>query len=239
MCAVSSLMSSSLRGSGDGSWSSRSSASRVCEEEKDVYIFHEKQVAALCGQHCLNNLLQGSYFTAAGLAAIAQDLDDEEVRLLQSHVDVVASSGSPAAGDPSSTVGTTTSPFVSSNVDDSGNFSISVLQQALSMSFGLSMQRVSSGSPVLSQICRGPAGAFVANFQSHWFPLSRLTADPKRRWFNLDSTKGQPEIVGDFYLEAFVGQLLRQGYSLFQISGVFPEPMRPPSSAEEARADAW
>ena len=199
-------------------------------QAEDVYIFHEKQVAALCGQHCLNNLLQGSYFTAAGLAAIAQDLDDEEARLLQRH-------GGAASGSLSGDNSGAASPFVSSNVDDSGNFSISVLQQALSMSFGLNMERVSSGSPVLSQICRGSAGAFVANFQSHWFPLSRLTADPKRRWFNLDSTNKRPEIVGDFYLEAFIGQLLRQGYSLFQVSGVFPAPMRP-SSADEAHADA-
>ena len=26
-----------------------------------AYIFHERQDAALCGQHCLNNLLQGDH----------------------------------------------------------------------------------------------------------------------------------------------------------------------------------
>jgi hypothetical protein len=29
-------------------------------------------VAALCGQHCLNNLLQGPYFSEVSLAEIAQ-----------------------------------------------------------------------------------------------------------------------------------------------------------------------
>nr|ADD00649.1 ataxin 3 variant e [Homo sapiens] len=26
-------------------------------------IFHEKQEGSLCAQHCLNNLLQGEYFS--------------------------------------------------------------------------------------------------------------------------------------------------------------------------------
>ena len=36
----------------------------------------------LCGQHCLNNLLQGYYFDAVILANIAQELDEEEGRLI-------------------------------------------------------------------------------------------------------------------------------------------------------------
>lgn len=38
----------------------------------------------LCAQHCLNNLLQGQYFDAAGLADIAKQLDDIE----RSHLDL-------------------------------------------------------------------------------------------------------------------------------------------------------
>ena len=47
-----------------------------------AYIFHERQDAALCGQHCLNNLLQGEFFTAADLAEIAHELDDTERALM-------------------------------------------------------------------------------------------------------------------------------------------------------------
>uniref|UniRef100_A0A8C4STB7 ubiquitinyl hydrolase 1 n=1 Tax=Erpetoichthys calabaricus TaxID=27687 RepID=A0A8C4STB7_ERPCA len=41
-------------------------------------IFHEKQEGSLCAQHCLNNLLQGEYFSPVELSAIAQQLDEEE-----------------------------------------------------------------------------------------------------------------------------------------------------------------
>ncbi|KAB7501657.1 hypothetical protein Anas_06969 [Armadillidium nasatum] len=44
------------------------------------YIYHEKQEGSLCGQHCLNNLLQDQYFSAVELAEIAQQMDQEETR---------------------------------------------------------------------------------------------------------------------------------------------------------------
>ncbi|XP_019407974.1 PREDICTED: ataxin-3 isoform X3 [Crocodylus porosus] len=41
-------------------------------------IFHERQEGSLCAQHCLNNLLQGEYFSPVELSFIAQQLDEEE-----------------------------------------------------------------------------------------------------------------------------------------------------------------
>lgn len=47
-----------------------------------------QQEGSLCAQHCLNALLQGSYFTAVDLAALAQELDEaERVRMAESGVD--------------------------------------------------------------------------------------------------------------------------------------------------------
>ena len=57
-------------------------ATRMSKFHDDLWIYHEKQESKLCGQHCLNNLLQGSYFTAPDLADIAQSLDESERRLL-------------------------------------------------------------------------------------------------------------------------------------------------------------
>jgi hypothetical protein len=37
-----------------------------------AWIYHEKQFAAMCGQHCLNNLLQNQYFDVGHLSDIAQ-----------------------------------------------------------------------------------------------------------------------------------------------------------------------
>lgn len=68
-------------------------------------IFFEKQESRLCAQHALNMLLQGPYFSADVLAEIAQQLDEEEKRVL-----------SPEAQ----------AQFQSQNYDDSGFFSIQV-----------------------------------------------------------------------------------------------------------------
>ena len=60
-------------------------ASVLFSEEKftaPYLIYHEKQESALCGVHCLNNLLQGSYFNASDLAEIAQDIDASEKSLM-------------------------------------------------------------------------------------------------------------------------------------------------------------
>jgi Ataxin-3 len=45
-------------------------------------IYHEKQQEALCAVHCINNLLQGDYTNAGDLAQIAQQLDDQEDKML-------------------------------------------------------------------------------------------------------------------------------------------------------------
>lgn len=37
-----------------------------------------QQEGSLCAQHCLNALLQGSYFTAVDLAELARQLDETE-----------------------------------------------------------------------------------------------------------------------------------------------------------------
>lgn len=46
-------------------------------------LYHEKQVSLLCGQHALNSLLQGPYFTAEDLTAIAREFDDRERALMR------------------------------------------------------------------------------------------------------------------------------------------------------------
>lgn len=52
----------------------------------DAFIYHEKQESLLCGQHCLNNLLQGPYFSAADLSEIAHELDAKERHVMYVHI---------------------------------------------------------------------------------------------------------------------------------------------------------
>lgn len=62
--------------------------------------------------------------------------------------------------------------------------------------------------------------AFVFNSSDHWFSLRKIDSI----WYNLNSTnRRMPEIISDFYLEAFIHSVRDQGYQIFTIEGVFPE----------------
>ena len=82
--------------------------------KEDDWIYHEKQESKLCGQHCLNNLMQGSYFQAGDLADIAAQLDESERQL-----------------------GITS--MMSHHVDETGNFSIEVLRTAMDKLCGVKL----------------------------------------------------------------------------------------------------
>jgi len=162
------------------------------------FVYHETQVASLCGQHCLNNLLQGPYFTSASLSDIAIDLDNQE-RMLRSQ---------------------DTAAFESVNVDDSGNFSLSVLSEAIRRSHNVELQRVRFGSRALANLSN--ANGFVCNLESHWFPIRPISNGKKTCWFNLDSLKNEPTLVSDFYLSAYIAQLQENGHSVFQVMNALP-----------------
>ena len=120
-------------------------------------LYHEKQEAALCGQHCLNNLLQGPYFNAGALADIAHELDRKEQALMMSEgmtADAIAFMRE-----------------ASGNVDAQGNFSIQVLSEALKRSFGLELSDVRHEE--VRPLMREPAKAegFVINRHAHWLGL--------------------------------------------------------------------
>ncbi|XP_058254818.1 ataxin-3 isoform X2 [Hemibagrus wyckioides] len=83
-------------------------------------IFHEKQEGSLCAQHCLNNLLQGEYFTPVDLSSIAQQLDEEE-RMRMAEGGLLSEEYRTFLQQPSG------------NMDDSGFFSIQVISNALSV----------------------------------------------------------------------------------------------------------
>ncbi|XP_038192203.1 ataxin-3 isoform X2 [Arvicola amphibius] len=77
-------------------------------------IFHEKQEGSLCAQHCLNNLLQGEYFSPVELSSIAHQLDEEE-RMRMAEGGVTSEDYRTFLQQPSG------------NMDDSGFFSIQVM----------------------------------------------------------------------------------------------------------------
>jgi len=170
-----------------------------------IKIFHEKQEGALCAQHCLNSLLQGDYFSAFDLAELAKQLDKEE------H-DHMAASG----------VTKDYLRFVkedSSNYDDSGFFSIQVIQRALS-SFELELIPYASSDQRAIFARQNPtsANAYICNFQSHWYSIRKIGP----YWFNLNSIFNKPQYVSDTYLSMLLAQLLNDGYSIFIVDGHLP-----------------
>lgn len=64
--------------------SSTTAAATFDDDDDDAhnYVYHEKQESSLCGQHALNALLIGPYFTPFDLAEIAAELDAKERELM-------------------------------------------------------------------------------------------------------------------------------------------------------------
>jgi hypothetical protein len=165
-------------------------------------LYWEAQESGFCGVHCTNNLLQGAYFTEVDFSEIALKMDAAEKKLMMEE-------------------GTETREFLqymaqdSENVNSAGNFSIQVLEKAISiMGLKIAPLMVTSTTDPTTQ------DAIVCNLASHWFSLRKVDGT----WFNLNSLfKGGPQLISTFYLSAYLQQLQTEKYSIFVVSGKFPQ----------------
>ncbi|KAG9221109.1 hypothetical protein CCMSSC00406_0005452 [Pleurotus cornucopiae] len=174
-------------------------------------IYHEKQQSGsmLCAQHALNSLLQGNYFSAPDLSDIARNLDNLEESYRHQ--------------DDDSTRETST------NMDDTGFFSVQVLENALSV-WGLNLVRWRSAEMRAYQDRPHTQLGFILNLQQHWFTLRRFgPAEAKidldtgeGHWFNLNSFLPAPEWVGKLYLGMLLQQAEADGYSVFVVTQADP-----------------
>ncbi|OBZ87087.1 Ataxin-3 [Choanephora cucurbitarum] len=158
----------------------------------DIY-FEKQQQDNLCAQHALNVLLQGSYFTAVDLAEIGRALDKEEQLV-----------GGNRLGQESQ------------NYDDSGYFSIQVLQKALEI---WNLELIPWQSTEMQQARQHPEKqqAFICHRQNHWFTLRKFSET--YRWYNLDSMQQQPTHLSEVYLDTLLAQIQAEGYSIFAVKG--------------------
>jgi len=168
-------------------------------------IYWEEQVASLCGVHCINNLLQGAYFSEGDFAEIAHALDEQERKLMAS-------------------MGTETPDFLahmakdSSHVDEAGNFSIEVIKKALETN-SLSGVSLDSDTVKEGKVDLLKENGYVCNLGNHWIAIRKLYG----KWYNLNSTlKFGPHFISDFYLSAYLKQLNLDGYAIFVVRGTFP-----------------
>lgn len=173
---------------------------------QSVWIYHEPQESALCGQHCLNNLLQSPLFTVGDLADIAEVLDLQERQFMMEggtdSVDAIKF----LAED-------------SGNVDESGNFSIEVLKSALQNSTNIEL--IPWFPMIALERNEDPSSeeGFVVNRSNHWFAVRRVG----NHWWDLNSFNSVPQHISMFYLSAYLAQLAQDGYSVFAARGKYPK----------------
>jgi ataxin-3 len=167
-------------------------------------IYHEKQDAALCGVHALNNLLQGPLFTEIDLMHIAHDLDASEKAMMME-------------------MGTDSADFLkfmaeeSGNVAEDGNFSIEVLKAALAV---WSLEPIPLTHPSVVGLQDHPEreDAYLCNLMSHWFSIRKINGV----WWNVNSVIDRPQRLSDLYLGAYLKQLQVEGYTIFVVRGSWP-----------------
>ncbi|PWN54167.1 Josephin-domain-containing protein [Violaceomyces palustris] len=181
------------------------------------YIHHERQEpgSMLCAQHALNALLQGNYYDPSQLADIANDLDvREQSELGLSSTDVANRERS------------------SLNMDDTGFFSVTVLEKALQV-WSLSLTNWRSEEMRDRQSSPENERAFVLNLESHWFTI-RAFGSKGNFWYNLNSFLPQPSWVGKNYLGSLLHAAETEGYSVFV---VHPSPGSVASALNSSSAD--
>ncbi|XP_061251110.1 ataxin-3 isoform X1 [Bos javanicus] len=170
-----------------------------------VHAWSLHQEGSLCAQHCLNNLLQGEYFSPVELSSIAHQLDEEE-RMRMAEGGVTSEDYRTFLQQPSG------------NMDDSGFFSIQVISNALKV-WGLEL--ILFNSPEYQRLRIDPINerSFICNYKEHWFTVRKLG----KQWFNLNSLLTGPELISDTYLALFLAQLQQEGYSIFVVKGDLPD----------------
>jgi ataxin-3 len=144
----------------------------------------------------LNSLLQGDYYSAVDLANIAHELDSMERTYM--------------------TEGTSRE---SSNYDDTGFFSIQVIQKALK-SWNLELVPFKSSNELACMAREYPTEqkAYICNYKQHWYTIRKIG----HYWFNLNSMFKKPELISDTYLAILLKQLEHDGYSIFIVEGDLP-----------------
>lgn len=108
----------------------------------------------------------------------------------------------------------------SGNMDDTGYFSIQVISRALE-TFSLELIPLNSTDERAQRARNDPTTvqAFIFNMESHWFCVRRFHT----HWFDLNSLLNKPRYMSGLYLTEYLRQMKDDGYSIFIVSGVFPD----------------
>jgi ataxin-3 len=193
--------------------------------EVEYWIYHERQQALLCGQHALNNLVQGCVFSADSLANLALQLDQMELNFMAQN-----NEGGRNSKDYLERVAEG-----SANVDPSGNFSIEVLRAALQRQYGLELPNIRQEgvAEAIGDITN--VEGFICNKESHWFAIRKIND----RYWNLNSMEELPELISHFRLAAEMQGLQDSGYSVFVIMNGLPLPCSSKEQQTRGLPEYW
>jgi hypothetical protein len=139
------------------------------------------------------------------MAGIAHNLDERERALMaENGVDSAAFLAHMAAD--------------SSNVDDSGNYSIEVLSTCLK-NLGFECVNIQHERCAHVRANMAAQTGFICNLQSHWLALRRING----LWFNLNSLQSDndgwgPTYCSDFALLALIDSLRERRFSIFVVT---------------------
>lgn len=210
----------------------------------------------MCAQHCLNAVLQGSYFTAVDLSEIAMGLDEEERKQMSENENGVESwviskfikkNKFPKKKTKIEHLKQQQKKTIflnnredykqfleqpSGNMDDTGFFSVQVISKALSL-WNLDLIPLNSTDGIATGIRENPtkAQAYIFNMQSHWYCIRKFKCHENNQspsndayaYFNLDSLLSRPEYMSSSFLTEYLKQMQNEGYSIFIVSGDYPE----------------
>lgn len=172
-----------------------------------IIFYSLQQEGQLCAQHALNNLVQMKIYDAVMLAEIANALDlQEREKMAEGGID------SPEYQE--------WSKMGSRNMDETGYFSIQVIQMALER---LEIQIVNYFSDneiaIKTRANANEAQAFIIHFNKHWFTIRKLGY----QWFNLNSLLSRPELLSELHLSILLSQLVKEEEShIFIVTGQIP-----------------
>lgn len=117
-------------------------------------------------------------------------------------------------------------------MDDTGFFSVQVISKALAL-WNLELVPLYSSDEIAKDMRENPtkAQAYIFNMESHWYCIRRFKCDPTHRppsnetyaYFNLDSLLSRPDYMTNSFLIEYLKQMQNEGYSIFVVSGDFPE----------------
>jgi Ataxin-3 len=176
-------------------------------DPSNIWIYHERQQALLCGQHALNNLVQGPVFSVGQLSEFAHQLDALELEYMAQN-----NEGGIRSPDYLRRLSEG-----SGNVDPQGNFSIQVLKTAIQTQYNITLPHLTDS--VLEGKDITQMQGFICHKSDHWFAIREIGG----RFWNLNSMLELPVSISHFQLATEMKTWRNQGYTVFCIpSGIPP-----------------